>query len=80
MSRNLTHRNLDNDAHHVVHSKSDKIKIKINDEADKVIKLFDSLKNIYKNNLKSMKGSEFVFGYVQVLYCKCHTKNWNHGG
>ena len=80
MSRNLTHRNLDNDAHHVKHSKSDKIKIKINDEADKVIKLFDSLKNIYKNNLKSMKGSEFVFGYVQVLYCKCHTKNRNHGG
>ena len=36
------------------------------DEADEVIKkLFDSLKNRYQNNLESMKGSEFVFGYVQ---------------
>ena len=35
-------------------------------EADEVIKkLFDSLKNRYQNNLESMRGSEFVFGYVQ---------------
>ena len=34
----------------------------INDEPDKVIKeLFNSLKNRYQNNLKSMKDSEFVF-------------------
>ena len=33
----------------------------INDEADEVIKmLFDSLKNRYQNNLKSMKCGEFV--------------------
>ena len=30
--------------------------------------LFDSLKNRCKNNLKSMKGSEFVFDYVNLLY------------
>ena len=55
--------------------------IKINDEADEIIKkLFDSLKNRYQNNLESMKGSEFVFDYVQLLYYKCHKINLNHGG
>ena len=38
----------------------------MNDKADEIIeKLFDSLKNRYQNNLESMKGSEFVFDYVQ---------------
>ena len=56
-----------------MHSKSDNIEIMINDEADEVIKeLFDSLKNRYQNNLESMKGSEFVFDYVHLLYYKCH--------
>ena len=27
-----------------------------------------------------MKGSEFVFCYVQLLYFKCHRINCNHGG
>ena len=50
-----------------MHSKSDNIKIMINDEADEVIKeLFDSLKNRYQNNLKLIKDSEF-FDYV--IYC-----------
>ena len=41
----------------------------INDEADEVIKeLFESLKNRYQNNLELMKGSEFVFDYVHLLY------------
>ena len=54
-----------NDEERVMHSKSDNIEIMINDEADEVIKeLFDSLKNRYQNNLESMKGSNFVFGYV----------------
>ena len=53
----------------------------INDEADNVIKeLFDSLKNGYENNLKSMKGSDFVFDYVQLLYYKCHKINLNCSG
>ena len=38
----------------------------INDKADEIVeKRFDSLKNRYQNNLESMKGSEFVFDYVQ---------------
>ena len=41
----------------------------ISDEADEVIKkLFDSLKNRFQNNLESMKGSEFVFDCVHLLY------------
>ena len=58
-----------------MHSKSDNIEVIINDEADEVIEeLFDLIKNRYQNNLQSMKGSEFVFEYVQLLYYKCHKK------
>ena len=50
----------------------------VNDEADEVIKgLFDSLKNRYQSNLKSMTGSEFVFNYVQLLSYTCHKINLN---
>ena len=53
----------------------------INDEADEVMKeLFLSLKNRYQNNLESMKGNEFVFDYVQLLYYKCHNINSSGGG
>ena len=53
----------------------------INDQVDEVIKeLFDSLKIRYQNTLEFMKGSEFVFGYVQLLYYKCHKINPNPGG
>ena len=53
----------------------------MNDEAEKVIKsLFDSLKNRYQNNLEPMKGSEYVFDYVQLLYYKHHKINPNRGG
>ena len=45
----------------------------MNDKADKIIEeRFDSLKNRYHNGLEPMKGSEFVFDYVQLLYYKCH--------
>ena len=27
-----------------------------------------------------MKGSDFVFNYVHLLYYKCHKINLNHGG
>ena len=27
-----------------------------------------------------MKGSEFVFDYIHLLYHKCHKINPNHGG
>ena len=60
-----------------MYSKSDNTKIIINDKAHEVIeKLFESL----KNNLKSMKGSVFIFNYVHLLYYKCHKINWTCGG
>ena len=52
-----------------MHSKTDNIEIMMNDKANEVIKeLFDSLKNRCQNNLESMKGSEFVFNFVHLLY------------
>ena len=62
-----------NDEECVIHSNSDNIEIMISDDADEVIKkLFGSLKNRYQNNLESMRGSEFVCDYVQLLYYKYH--------
>ena len=50
----------------------------ISDEANEVIKeVFDYQKNRYQNNLESIKGSEFAFDYVQLLYYKCHKINPN---
>ena len=55
----------DNDEERVMYSESDNIKNMISMEADKVIKkLFDSLKNRYQNNLKSLRDSNFVLDYV----------------
>ena len=52
----------DNDEVHIMRLKSDNIFTMIHDRAGEVIKeLFKSLKNRYQNNLKSMKGIEFVF-------------------
>ena len=63
---------IDYDEECVMHSKSNNIEIMISDEADEVIKeLFDSLKNKYQNNLESVKCSEFVFDYVQLLCYEC---------
>ena len=64
-----------------MHSKSDNTKIMISDEADEVIKkLFDSLKHRYQNNLESIRGSNFIFDYVQLLYYKCQKINLNCSG
>ena len=60
---------IDNDGEGVMHSKSDNIEIMITYEADEVIKeLFDLLKNRYQNDFESMKGNEFLFDYVHLLY------------
>ena len=69
----------DNDEEHLMNSKSNNIEIMIGDEADKVKDFFDSLKNRYQNNLILMKGSQFVFNYVHLMYYKCHKINPNRG-
>ena len=53
----------------------------MNDKANEIIEeLFDSLKNRYHNNSESIKGSKFLFDYVQLLSYKCHEINPNCGG
>ena len=52
-----------------MHSKSDNIEAMTNDEAEEVLKnFFDLHKNRYQNNLESMKGSDFVFDFIHLLY------------
>ena len=64
-----------------MHAKCDSREIMINNETDEIIeKLFESLEKRYQNNLESMKGSEFVFDYVKLLYYKCPKTNPNCGG
>ena len=66
----------DND---VLHSKGGYIEIMINDEADVMENVFESLKRRYQNNLELMRCSEFVFDFVHLLYYKCHKINLNRG-
>ena len=72
---------IDNGKERVTNSKRNNIEIIISDEADKVTKeLFDSLKTGYQNVLESIKSSELVFDYVNLICDKCHKINPNHGG
>ena len=43
-------------------------------DANKVVdELFESLRSRYQDNLEiSMRGSEFIFDSVQMMYYKCH--------
>ena len=54
--------------------KSDNIEIKINAKASEDIeKLFKTFLNRYQNNTKtSMRGNDFIFDCVYLLYYKCH--------
>ena len=72
---------LHNAEERLMHSESGKIEIMISEEADDVIQgILESLKNRYQSNLEYLKGSEFVFDYVYLLYHKCHKINPNCGG
>ena len=43
--------------------------------------LMDSLLSRYQAGLEtSMKGSDFIFNSVQLLYYKCHKINFKRGG
>ena len=43
------------------------------DPNDVIDKLLKSLRSRYQENLEtSMKGSDFIFDSVQLLYYKCH--------
>ena len=72
----------DTDEEHFMHSKSDNKEIMINDKTDTVIKkIFRPIVSRYQIGLKTtMKGSNFAFDYVDLLYCKCHKISLNRGG
>ena len=65
-----------------MHLESNNIEIMVKDEADEVIEeLFKSPQNRYQSNLEELiKGSEFVFDDVHLLYYNCHKINPHRGG
>ena len=65
-----------------MNTNSDNIEIMIDNKTNEIIQeLFDSLLQKYQKGLKeSMKGSEFVFDSVDLLYYKLHKISLNRGG
>ena len=65
-----------------MHTTSDNIEIRIGNETYEIIKsLFGSLLLKYQEELKkSMKGSEFAFDSVDLLFCKLYEISLNRGG
>ena len=63
-------------------SSSDNIKFTSYSDANDVMdKLFKPLRSIYQVNLEtSMKGSDFIFDSVQILYYKCYKVDFSRGG
>ena len=72
----------DSNETHTMHTKSDDIKIMIDNETDEIIKkLFESLLQKYQERLeKSMEGSEFIFDIVDLLYYKLDEISLSRGG
>ena len=59
-----------------MHSQSGNIKLTSHNDINKVVdKLFDSLRLRCQGNLEtSMRGSDFIFHSVQLIYNKWHRK------
>ena len=64
---------------HVMHSKSDNLKIMINDKEGEVIEeLFQSFLSINEIGLETtIKVRNFNFDFIDLLYYKCHKTNLN---
>ena len=56
-----------------MHSRSDNIKFaSYNDPNEVVDDVFESLRSRYQRNLETlMRGSDFIFDSVQLMYYKC---------
>ena len=65
----------------IMHSKSDKAKIMIGTETDVIInELFESFLTKYQEGLEAkMKGSDFVFDSVDLLFYDLHKISLNRG-
>ena len=64
-----------------MHSTSGNIKFTSYNDANEVVnEVFESLCSRYQGNLEtSMRGSDFIFDSVQLMYYKCHKVNFRHG-
>ena len=73
---------LDTDEFRTMHTKSDNIEILMGSETNDVInELFESFLKKYQEGLETkMKGSEFVFESVDLLYYSLHKISLNRGG
>ena len=63
-------------------STADNIKFtSYNDGNEVVNELLESLRSRYRGNLEtSMRGSDFIFVSVQLMYDKCHNVNFKRDG
>ena len=70
------------DEQRVMHSESDNVEFMSYDNANEVVnELFQSLLSRYQIGLEtSMRGSDFIFDLVQLLYYKCHKINFKDSG
>ena len=66
----------------VMHSSRDNVRFTSYSDTDEVIdELFKSLCSRYQANLEtSMRGSDFIFDSLQLMYYKCHRVNSIRGG
>ena len=66
----------DTEEGHVMHSKCDNIKFTSYNDANKVAdEQINSLNSRYQSNLEtSMRGSEFIFDSVHLMYYICQSK------
>ena len=73
---------LDTNEFRIMHAKSDNIEILIGTETDDIInELFESIFKKYQEGLETkMKGSEFVFDSIGLLYYRFHKISLNRAG
>ena len=66
----------------VMHSRSNNIKFTSYNEANEVVdELFESLHSTYQGNLEtSIRGSDFIFDSMQLMYYKFHKVNFRFDG
>ena len=81
MIYNVIAKKKDAEEERVMHLNSDNIKFISYSEVNEVVnKLFKSLRSKFQENLEtSMKGSDFIFDSVQLMYYKCHEVNFKRG-
>ena len=64
-----------------MHTTNNSVEIMIGNETNEIIKkLFNSFLQKYQGLEESMKGSEFVFDSVDLLYFKLQKLSLNRGG